>query len=55
MTPDQLQQFREALRAEKFDLTKRTEPYSFHSTWNDAIEFAERKLNDILNDGEAKP
>jgi len=55
VNPDQLQQYREALKAEKFDLTKRAEPYRSNALWNDAIDFALRKLDDILNDGEAKP
>ncbi len=50
MTPAQLQQFKEALAAEKFDPGKRSDQYEFQRGWNAALEFAEQKLKQAEGD-----
>lgn len=50
MTPDQLQQYRDSLAAEKFDADKRSVQYDFQRGWNAAIEFAEQKLKQAVGD-----
>jgi uncharacterized protein YegP (UPF0339 family) len=49
MTPDQLTQFRAALQANRQPIT-RTEQYAHPRGWNDALDFVERTLKEMLGE-----
>lgn len=49
MSPDQLAQFRAALEANKQPV-HRGEQYSHPRGWNDALDFVERTLKELLGE-----
>lgn len=48
MTPDQIQKYKDTLKAGKFDPDKRVTQYEFQRGWNSALEFAEAYLDATL-------
>lgn len=48
MTAQQLERYREVLRAGKVAPDKVSEEYAFQRAWNEGIEFAERQLDKIF-------
>jgi hypothetical protein len=48
MSQEQLQAFREVLRAGKVSPEKVSTEYAFQRAWNEGIEFAERQLAKVL-------
>lgn len=54
MTPEQIQQYRDALRAGKVADDKASEARVFLRGWNDGIAFAEMQLAKIVGKEEPK-
>ena len=48
MNDEQLQKFRDALKAGKVAPERVSEEYAFQRAWNEGIEFAERQIDKIL-------
>jgi hypothetical protein len=48
MTPEQLQELRDALKAGKVAPDKVSNEWAFQRAWNEGIEFAERQLEKIV-------
>lgn len=55
MTPDQLQQYKQALTSAKFNPDSRNyDDYAYQRGWNSCLEFAERKWAEITKTPEDK-
>lgn len=53
MTPDQLQQFRSILAANRQSV-ERGQRYDFPRGWNECMDFVERELSKALGESEPK-
>ena len=54
MNPDQLNQYRDLLKAGKFDPDRQNVDYAYQRGVNSGIEFAEEQLAKVLKEEETK-